>query len=58
MVRFLTRRYLTEFAQLEEVTYERPVYVDDRQVTLRITDVSGKVSLSILCFNSVKFILT
>ncbi|XP_046569434.1 ras-related and estrogen-regulated growth inhibitor-like [Haliotis rubra] len=43
VVRFLTRRYLTEFAQLEEVTYERPVYVDDRQVTLRITDVSGKI---------------
>ncbi|KAK7474117.1 hypothetical protein BaRGS_00034646 [Batillaria attramentaria] len=41
-VRFLTRRFLSEFAETEEMAYERTVTLDDRQVSLRITDVSGK----------------
>ncbi|XP_076472194.1 ras-related and estrogen-regulated growth inhibitor-like protein isoform X2 [Babylonia areolata] len=42
-VRFLTRRFLSEFAETEEMSYERTVTLDDdRQVSLRLTDVSGK----------------
>ncbi|XP_025087628.1 ras-related and estrogen-regulated growth inhibitor-like protein [Pomacea canaliculata] len=42
VVRFLTRRFLTEFAETDEIDYERTITLDDRQVSLRITDVSGK----------------
>nr|XP_022345429.1 ras-related and estrogen-regulated growth inhibitor-like [Crassostrea virginica]XP_022345436.1 ras-related and estrogen-regulated growth inhibitor-like [Crassostrea virginica] len=42
VVRFLTGRYLSEYASSEEVTYERSVTVDDKQVSIKITDVSGK----------------
>lgn len=41
-VRFLTRRFLSEFAKTEEMAYERTISLDERQVSLRITDVSGK----------------
>ncbi|XP_061181372.1 ras-related and estrogen-regulated growth inhibitor-like [Saccostrea echinata] len=42
VVRFLTGRYLSEYASLEEVTYERNVTVDEKQVSIKITDVAGK----------------
>lgn len=45
MVRFLTGRYLSEYASPEEVTYERNVLVDEKQVSIKITDVAGKVGL-------------
>lgn len=45
MVRFLTGRYLSEYASPEEVTYERNVLVDEKQVSIKITDVAGKVEL-------------
>lgn len=45
VVRFLTGRYLSEYASSEEVTYERSVTVDDKQVSIKITDVSGKVKV-------------
>lgn len=45
VVRFLTGRYLSEYASPEEVTYERNVLVDEKQVSIKITDVAGKVEL-------------
>lgn len=42
VVRFLTGRYLSEYASPEEVTYERNVLVDEKQVSIKITDVAGK----------------
>ncbi|XP_062581932.1 ras-related and estrogen-regulated growth inhibitor-like protein [Saccostrea cucullata] len=42
VVRFLTGRYLSEYASLEEVTYERNVTVDEKQVSIKVTDVAGK----------------
>ncbi|KAL4224598.1 hypothetical protein ACF0H5_015297 [Mactra antiquata] len=39
-VRFLTGRYLTEYAHAPEMTYERTVHVDGRPVPLKITDIS------------------
>ncbi|XP_048730977.1 ras-related and estrogen-regulated growth inhibitor-like [Ostrea edulis] len=42
VVRFLTGRYLSEYASIEEVTYERNVTVDEKQVSIKITDVAGK----------------
>lgn len=45
VVRFLTGRYLSEYASPEEVTYERNVLVDEKQVSIKITDVAGKVGL-------------
>lgn len=41
-VRFLTGRYLSEYAHAPEMTYERSVMVDGRPVPLKITDISGK----------------
>lgn len=51
MVRFLTRRFLTEFAETDEIDYERTITLDDRQVSLRITDVSGKVGNDGICIS-------
>ncbi|XP_052802190.1 ras-related and estrogen-regulated growth inhibitor-like [Mya arenaria] len=42
VVRYLTGRYLTEYAHAPEMTYERTVVVDGKQVPLKITDISGK----------------
>ncbi|KAJ8299231.1 hypothetical protein KUTeg_023291 [Tegillarca granosa] len=42
VVRFLTGRYLPEYAKQEEVTYERSVTIDDKQVSIKITDIGGK----------------
>ncbi|KAK6183845.1 hypothetical protein SNE40_002381 [Patella caerulea] len=42
VVRFLTKRYLSEYAQTEEAIYERSLSVDERNTALRITDISGK----------------
>ncbi|KAH3885694.1 ras-related and estrogen-regulated growth inhibitor-like protein [Dreissena polymorpha] len=42
VVRYLTGRYLSEYAHAPEMTYERIVPVDGRQVPLKITDISGK----------------
>lgn len=41
-VRFLTGRYLTEYARAPEMTYERNVLVDGKNVPLKITDISRK----------------
>lgn len=43
MVRYLTRRYLGEYANAPEMTYERVVAVAEKQVPVKITDFSGKV---------------
>lgn len=43
-VRYLTGRYLTEYAHAPEMTYERNVNVDGKHVPLKITDISRKVS--------------
>lgn len=48
VVRFLTGRYLSEYASSEEVTYERNVLVDEKQVSIKITDVAGKVGLFVM----------
>ena len=54
MVRYLTRRYLGEYANAPEMTYERVVAVAEKQVPVKITDYSGKVStdyeIPISCF--------
>ncbi|ESP05112.1 hypothetical protein LOTGIDRAFT_151908 [Lottia gigantea] len=42
VVRFLTKRYLSEYAQTDEAIYERNVSVDERNTALRFTDISGK----------------
>lgn len=42
VVRFLTRRYLSEYAHAPEMTYERVVAVAEKQVPVKITDCSGK----------------
>ncbi|XP_045176282.1 ras-related and estrogen-regulated growth inhibitor-like isoform X3 [Mercenaria mercenaria] len=41
-VRYLTGRYLTEYAHAPEMTYERNVNVDGKHVPLKITDISRK----------------
>lgn len=46
VVRFLTGRYLTEYAKQEEATYERNVTIDDKQISIKITDIGGKVCIS------------
>ena len=46
-VRFLTGRYLSEYAHPPEMVYERFMTVNGRPVPLKITDVSGKVSLGL-----------
>lgn len=40
VVRYLTGRYLTEYAHAREMTYERTVVVEDKTVPLKITDIS------------------
>lgn len=52
VVRFLTGRYLSEYASIEEVTYERNVTVDEKQVSIKITDVAGKVCQNIYQINN------
>lgn len=42
VVRYLTGRYLSEYAHAPEMTYERNVVVDDKHVTLKVTDISRK----------------
>ncbi|XP_013392610.1 ras-related and estrogen-regulated growth inhibitor-like protein isoform X2 [Lingula anatina] len=42
VVRYLTRRFLSEYASTEESTYNRTVNVDDKNVQIKITDVIGK----------------
>ena len=53
-MRYLTRRYLGEYANAPEMTYERVVAVAEKQVPVKITDYSGKVStayeIPISCF--------
>ena len=43
VVRYLTKRYLSEYAHTPEMTYERMVVVAGKQVPIKITDYSGKV---------------
>ena len=45
VVRYLTGRYLSEYAHAPEMTYERTVDVDGISVPLKLTDISGKVKL-------------
>lgn len=42
VVRFLTGRFLTEYAQCDEMAYERSITLDDKQVSLKVIDVGGK----------------
>ncbi|WAR03184.1 RERG-like protein [Mya arenaria] len=48
VVRYLTGRYLTEYAHAPEMTYERTVVVDGKQVPLKITDISGKTETDLV----------
>ena len=45
VVRYLTKRYLSEYAHTPEMIYERVVAVSGKQVPIKITDFSGKVRL-------------
>lgn len=47
VVRYLTGRYLSEYAKAPEMTYERTVHVDGIAVPLKVTDISGKVGLKL-----------
>ncbi|KAL3842999.1 hypothetical protein ACJMK2_020961 [Sinanodonta woodiana] len=42
VVRYLTGRYLSEYAHADENVYERTVNVDGKSVSIKITDVGGK----------------
>lgn len=42
IVRYLTGRYLSEYAHAPEMTYERTVLVEGKLVPLKVTDVAGK----------------
>lgn len=47
IVRFLTKKYLPEYSHGNITCYERTIQMDDKEISVRIIDTPGKVSISI-----------